>query len=167
MFLSTLAILSLAGFAIVAVLAAVRDIRTMTIPNGLILTLLVGYLLLAAGSGWSREEISASLLAATIVLFVGLLAFAMGFIGAGDGKYAAVCVLWLGAHNTLDFLFLTTVIGAFLALLLLCLPRLGLQFSSARGLQLVSRRLSIPYGVALSAAALVLMPHSPWVSGIT
>ena len=167
MFLSTLAILSLAGFALLAIFAAVRDIRTMTIPNGLILTLLAGYLVLAAGSGWSREEISTSLLAATIVLFAGLLVYALGFIGAGDGKYAAVCCLWLGASNTMDFLFLTSVFGAAIAALVLCLPRLGDRLTKNRSPGMPRHKLSIPYGVAISAAALVLVPYSPWVSGLT
>jgi len=166
MYLSGLALFSLAGFAIVTLMAAARDIRTKPIPQGLILTLLGGFLLLAAGSGWSREEIAASLIAATMVLFVGLLLSAMGWAEVNHGKLAAVFTLWLGAHQTLDFVLLSGLIGLFVALLLACLPRLGWRAALKTGSRWFADQRGLPVGATLAAAAITLIPYSPWVTSV-
>ncbi|CUH64899.1 Flp pilus assembly protein, protease CpaA [Thalassovita autumnalis] len=155
MYITGLSLLSLTGFAIIALIVAVRDIRTMVIPNGLTLTLLCGYLLVAAASGWSRDEIAASLIAAAMVLFVGLLLSAMGWLpepaGSSISKFAAVCSLWLGASQILSFLGLSALIGGLCALLLTGLPR---------------ARRSLPPGTGLVPAASIANPsgQSPsWI----
>jgi|TARA_Y100001956_G_scaffold54961_1_gene53899 prepilin peptidase CpaA len=175
MYITGLSLLSLTGFAIIALIVAVRDIRTMVIPNGLTLTLLCGYLLVAAGSGWSRDEIAASLIAATMVLFVGLLLSAMGWLpqpaGSSMSKFAAVCSLWLGASQILSFLGLSALIGGLCALLLIGLPRARRSFppeqASCQLPQSQTPRARAPVGFALAAAALALLPFSPWVTSVT
>lgn len=166
MYLSGLALFSLTGFAIVTLMAAARDIRTKPISQGLILTLLGGFLLLAAGSGWSREEIASSLIAASMVLFVGLMLAAMGWAEVNHGKLAAVFTLWLGAHQTLDFVLLSVLIGVFVTLLLACLPRLGRRAAAPTQSSWIGDRTGLPLGATLAAAAIVLIPHSPWVTSV-
>ncbi|WP_373050287.1 A24 family peptidase [Thalassovita aquimarina] len=163
MLTTSLSLLSMTGFTAAAVLAATSDFKRKTIPNGLVLTLLAGFLLLAPGSGWTQAEITGSLLAGSIVVFVGLTIHALGWAGAGDGKYAAVCTLWIGATQALDFLFLTTVFGALFTMTLLGANRLGWSPLSPRGHETGSRQITIPYGFALSAAALFVIPQSPWM----
>lgn len=170
MYLSGLALLSLAGFAIVAVLSAVRDIRTKAIPDGLSLTLLVGYLLLAAGAGWSQTEITSSLLGAALVFFAGLLMVSMGWISTDIAKFAAVCMLWLGAHLALPFLGLTLGLSAFAFLIVKTLPRLqsrlGRRETPTHGSHSLIRSQSLPVGYVLGATALFLIPQSPWVASV-
>jgi len=165
-----LSLLSLSGFTTAVLFAAFWDIKRKAIPNGLILTLLAGFLLLAPGSGWSQADISGSLLVGSIVVFVGLTAFALGWAGAGDGKFAAVCTLWIGAQNALDFLFMTTVFGALLTMTLLGANRLGWSPLSPEirdaGAATGTRQIAVPYGFAISAAALFVLPRTPWVSAL-
>ncbi len=163
MLTTSLSLLSMTGFTAAAVLAATSDFKRKTIPNGLVLTLLAGFLLLAPGSGWTQAEITGSLLAGSIVVFVGLTIHALGWAGAGDGKYAAVCTLWVGANQAFEFLFLTTVFGALMTMTLLGANRLGWSPLSPRGHETGSRQITIPYGFALSAAALFVIPQSPWM----
>lgn len=158
-----LPLMSLAGFTAIAVTAAVWDFKRKSIPNGLVLTLIAGFLLLAPGSGWTQAEITGSLLAGSIVVFVGLTIHALGWAGAGDGKFAAACTLWIGAAQALDFLFLTTVFGALFTMTLLGANRLGWSPLSPEAPATGHRQITIPYGFALSAAALVVLPQSPWM----
>ena len=163
MFSNSLSIMSLAGFAAFAVTAAIWDFKRKSIPNGLVLTLIAGFLLLAPGSGWTQTEITGSLLAGSVVVFFGLTIHALGWAGAGDGKYAAACTLWVGANQTLDFLFLTTVFGALFTMTLLGANRLGWSPLSPEAQITGQRQITVPYGFALSAAALVVLPQSPWM----
>ena len=158
-----LSLMSLAGFTTIAVMAVIWDFKRRSIPNGLVLTLIAGFLLLAPGSGWTQTEITGSLLAGSIVVFVGLTMYALGWAGAGDGKFAAACTLWIGANQVLDFLFLTTVFGALLTMTLLGANRLGWSPLSPEAQATGQRQITVPYGFALSAAALVLLPKSPWM----
>ncbi|CUH63675.1 Flp pilus assembly protein, protease CpaA [Thalassovita gelatinovora] len=165
-----LSLLSVSGFITAILFAAFWDFKRKTIPNGLILTLLAGFMILAPGSGWSQADISGSLLVGSIVVFVGLTAFALGWAGAGDGKYAAVCSIWVGAQNALDFLFVTTVFGAFFTLTMLGANRFGWSPLSPAiretGAGTVTRQVTVPYGFAISAAALFVLPRTPWVSAL-
>ena len=154
---------SLVGFSALAGLTAIWDFKRKTIPNGLVLTLLAGFLLLAPGSGWTQAEITGSLLAGLIVVFVGLTAYALGWASARDGKYAAVCTLWIGANQAFEFLFLATVFGALMTMTLLGANRLGWSPLSPEGHGTGPRQITVPYGFALSAAALIVLPQSPWM----
>lgn len=156
MFLSTVSLLSLTGFALLASAVAVRGIRTTSLPAGVTLTLLLTYLLVAAAAGWTRDEITTSLFAAAMVLFIGLMMNAMGWLrtcgGAQFAQFAAVCALWLGAPQVLTFVGLSALITAGLALLWLCLNRSSFK---------------IPGVFAVSASAVALLPSSPWVMSVT
>ncbi|MCG7492570.1 prepilin peptidase [Thalassobius sp. Cn5-15] len=172
MYLSNLALVSLVGFVALAAIAAFRDIRTMTIPNSLILALLACYLCVAAAAGWTREEITTSLIAAAMVLFAGLLLNTLGWLsetgGSAIAKYAAVCCLWLGAPQVLNLLFLSALITAGFALLIVCLPVClpkGWQNRVSGSKPENSRRYGFG-GYAVAAAAVLLLPASPWVSSV-
>ena len=164
--ISILAMVSLTGFLALSLYAAAHDFRKLSIPNAVILTLLGGYLLLAAGSGWSQEEITSAMLAASIVLFAGFLVYSLGWSGAGDGKFAAVCTLWIGAAHTLDFLFLTTLIGAGLAVTIVVVKRLRRSKHATTGPAATPSRIAVPYGLAISLAAFCMLPQSPWLSAV-
>lgn len=176
MYITGLSLLSMAGFALIAMVVAVRDVRTLSLPNGLTLALLVGYLLIAAAAGWSREEISASLITASMVLFVGLMLSAMGWLSepanSNIAKFAAVCSLWLGAAQTLNFMALSILITACLGLLLVCLPQDARKRGSNTSLsaqpaqQAQMQGVNVPLAFAIAAAALLLIPQSPWATSV-
>lgn len=101
----------LACFLGLLVGAAVSDVRTMTIPNGisLVMACLYPVFALAAGSDWLD-----GLLAAAIVFGVGLAMFAMGWLGGGDVKLLAAISLWAGTALLLPALFITALAGGVL-----------------------------------------------------
>ena len=171
MYLSSLSLLSLAGFALLSGAAAVRDIRTTTIPNGVILMLLAGYLLVAAASGWTRDEITNSLIAAAMVFFTGLMLNAMGWLPWQRGtqlvKFAAVCCLWLGAPLAVTLMGLSALIAVTSAILLLCLPQIPAQRTNNQRAWPDTARRQIPAGFAVAAAAVLLLPASPWVMSVS
>ena len=166
--MSTTLILPLASFVCVAALicAAVSDLRTRKIGDGYPIGLGLGFLALSPFIGLGLVEIGAHALAGIAVLSLGFALFALGWMGGADGKLAAACALILGPAATPHFLALTAIFGGVLALATLIfravpLPQ-GLRGARwARLLHAPGR--GIPYGVALSAAAIATLPRAPWL----
>jgi len=93
--------------------------------------------------------------------------FACGRIGGGDAKLAAAIVLWLGSAHLFDYLIYSSMLGGALTLLLIQFRALPLPHVLA-GRQwaerLHRRGGGVPYGIALAAAALVVYPHTEWMT---
>lgn len=154
---------ALAGFAAVMIAAAVIDFRRLIIPNTLVIALCalwplhVGSLR-GAEFGAAVEGIAG----AALVLIAGSSLFARGLVGGGDVKLLAAASLWAGAEEVPRLLLATALIGGVLALAFLTpLARLSgagrqtdeLEKDQAAG----AGSAPIPYGVAISAAALIVM----------
>jgi prepilin peptidase CpaA len=146
--------------------AAISDLMTMTIANRLVAGLLVSFLVLAPLAGMDLHALGLHFAAAGIVLAVGFFCFAMGWIGGGDAKFAAVTVLWLGWDQALSFVALASLLGGALTLFVLSFRRAVLPAAVVR-LPWVARlhddRSGVPYGVALAAAGVVIYPSTVWV----
>jgi len=150
------------------VLAAVWDIASFTIPNFLILGLLSLFIIFVGGaaiSGNSLDWYTAGfhLLGGTIGLAAGMALFATGVIGGGDAKLFAVASLWLGLNMLFEYTVLASAIGGGLTLGLLFLRRMPVPSFLGKYewiLRLHDKKAGIPYGVALSAAALMILPHT-------
>jgi len=157
-------------FAAGAVWAGVMDLATMKIRNELVLFLLAIYAALAPLAGLGAVQIGWSAAAALIVLAGMLVFFGLGWIGGGDAKLIAVMVLWLGAEQALPYVLCMAVFGGVLGLLLLPFRSLPLPAFCTRIpwiVQLHSRDAGIPYGIAISAAALFVFPRTPWITVLT
>lgn len=162
----SLDLLPLAGFAGVLATAAFEDCRRLVIPNGLVLVLVLLWPLdLVFGRApIAAPSLSAALGCALFVFVVGAVLFSRGLIGGGDVKLLAAAVLWAGAGGTLQLLILTGLFGGALSLFLL--TPLGMHLSALRGTALGAAGSalgtnSVPYGLAIAAAALVVVipPH--------
>ena len=148
---------------------AATDVVSMTIPNRLVLALLAGFVLLAPVVGMDLETFALHLAAGAIVLAVSFACFAFGWIGGGDAKLATAAALWLGAESLLAYLVYAALFGGGLTLLLLQLRMMPLPASwQARPwiARLHGRQTGVPYGVALAAAALVVLPGTPWMAAL-
>jgi len=105
--------------------------------------------------------------AAVAVLAVVFGFFACGWIGGGDAKLAAATALWLGFGHLADYLLYASLLGGALTVLLiqfraLPLPRL---FVGREWVERLHRRDGgVPYGIALAAAALLVYPHTEWMT---
>jgi prepilin peptidase CpaA len=153
-------------FPLLVVLGAAADALTMTIPDRLALALVGGFFLLApvAGLGWASVGLHCA--AAAVVLAGGFALFACGWIGGGDGKFAAAIALWLGWSHILAFVVAAAIFGGVLALAVPLLRSTTLPAALGVGPRLPcvgGAAAGLPYAVALSAAALLVYPHSLWI----
>lgn len=170
MTISTLAALTaIFCFSAAMVWAGAMDLRTMTIRNRLVLVLLAAYGLLAPLAGFGLAEMGWSAAIALLVLACAFLFFAMGWIGGGDAKLAAVTALWLGIDHTADYLFYMALFGIVLSLALLGFRSLSLPrrwSDRAWIVRLHHPRTGVPYGAAMAPAALLVLPHTAWMAAL-
>ena len=163
-------ILDIAAFVCFAALicAAVSDFRTREIGDRYPIGLGLGFLALAPVSGLGLAEIGAHALTGLAVLGLGFALFSLGWMGGADGKLAAACALLLGPATTPYFLALTAIFGGALALATLIFRAVPLSqgLRGARWARLLhAPGHGIPYGVAVSAAAIATLPRAPWLGG--
>jgi prepilin peptidase CpaA len=137
---------------------AYADVQTRRIPNGFI----VGVLALAALRVAIENDPRAGLytLAAGVALFVAtFLLFWRGLLGGGDVKLIGATALLIGYHNFFEFLFVMSISGALIAVAVLARDRLALRRATTLALeeQEAQARLTVPYGVAIAAAGVVVL----------
>lgn len=163
----SLTIMGAAGLLIVfpflMAYAASSDLLTMLIPNWISLALIAGFVAVAASGSLGWDELGWHLLAGFVTLACTFALFALGVIGGGDAKLAAATTLWLGLGNTLDYLLVASILGGCLTLALLAARQMPLPARIARlpfALHLHDRKTGVPYGIALAAAGLVVIPQT-------
>ena len=156
-------------FAFAMIYAGLTDLTSNKIRNSVIVLLLLAYAALAPFAGFPMYEIGWSAAVALGVLLAAFVMFALGVIGGGDAKLAAVTALWFGADHTLAYLIYTMLLGGALALAILLFRMLPLPARLENGswiARLHARRGAMPYGVAMAAAALIVFPATPWMATI-
>jgi prepilin peptidase CpaA len=134
--------------ALILVVAAVIDVRTFTISNGLNLTIA----LLAPLFWWSAAlplwpDVATQVAVAGGVFMLLAGAFYAGMMGGGDVKLAAALALWFSPASTIKFLILMSIAGGVLTLLVVAWHR-----SKKR-----EGRPEIPYGVAIAFGGLAIL----------
>ena len=154
-------------FAFAMIYAAITDLTTYKIRNSLVFAFLLAYAALAPFAGFAGNEIGWSAAVAAGVLLLAFGLFALGWIGGGDGKLAAVTALWFGADHTPAYLVYTALFGGALTLALLQFRGLTLP-ALLRNKPWIARLHSgssgVPMGVAMAVAGLVVFPQTRWMS---
>ncbi len=145
--------------------AACGDVRTRRIPNELALGVgALGLLrmIMAGDPGAALYTLGA----AAVVFAAASLLFSRGLVGGGDVKFLAAAALLIGYHHLFDFLLLMSLCGALMSLAMLTADKLGPMLrhgprpaalavpEKSRG---APERLSVPYGVAIAAAGIVIL----------
>jgi prepilin peptidase CpaA len=147
--------------------AASSDLFTMTISNRLTLALLAGFAVLAVMTGMPPQAMLEHAGAGFLVLTIGFVLFACGWIGGGDAKLAAATALWFGWPHLLDYVLYASLLGGALTLALLQFRKFTLPASVAT-MDWVERLHrpdgGVPYGIALAAAALLVYPSTAWMA---
>lgn len=157
-------------FPLLVIYAAFSDLFTMTIANRVSLILIAGFAVLAPVTGLGLETIGLHVMAGLAVLALGFFFFSMGWIGGGDAKFAAAVTLWLGWSHALEYVVIFCFLGGLLTLGILyfrsqeILPNALMRFAFVRRLH--DNREGVPYGIALSIAALALYPQTVWMQAI-
>ncbi|MHC5654788.1 A24 family peptidase [Stappia sp.] len=159
-------------FPTLVAFAGASDLFTMTIPNRVSLLLVAGFAVLAPMIGIGIADIGWHLLAAGLTLCVCFSFFAFGWMGGGDAKIATVIALWFGfSQASVAFLALAGIYGGVLTLAILFFRQVPfLPLPAGRGewiLRLHDRVTGIPYGIALSLAALEIYPQSVWFHALS
>jgi len=158
---------SLALFPALMAFAASSDLLTMTISNRVSLLLVAGFCILAPLTGMSLAEFGWHVAAGALVLAITFTFFACGWIGGGDAKLAAATALWLGFAHLLDYVVYASIFGGMLTLLLLQVriwPLPAMLAGQGWAQRLHEKNGGIPYGIALAAAALIVYPHTAWMT---
>ncbi len=162
-----LVVVVLTIFPAAMVFAAVFDLLTYRIPNMLVLALVGAFGVAAFAAQMSLGDVAAHAGVGFAVLLFGLLAFARGWMGAGDAKLLAVSALWFGPSQVLAYIGLGAILGGGLTLAILTLRQMPLPPRLERLpwlARLANAGEGVPYGLALGPAALILFSASPWIA---
>ena len=92
---------------------------------------------------------------AAAVFVAGALLFSRGLIGGGDVKLLSAATLWAGPSLTPALLLATALLGGLLTILLLVPLAMRTVFPADAG-DGAAKRVSVPYGIAIAAAALIV-----------
>jgi len=148
--------------------AAASDLVSMTIPNRLSILLVAGFIPSAALAGLGMTEIAWHLAAGMVVLVLTFGMFAAGWIGGGDAKLAAATAVWCGFPTLMEYSLIASVLGGALTLGLLSVRRIELPafaLSYPWIVRLHDPKTGIPYGIALAAAGLLVLPETAvWIA---
>jgi prepilin peptidase CpaA len=160
----------LSAVALALIVAAVYDVATLTIPNWLSL-ILVG-LFPAAGilAGFGPSEWAWHLGVGLFALCAGIAIFAFGFAGGGDAKLFAAGALYMGFSGIGPFIFAVAMAGGALVVCLLLVRRVPLPVSFVSQpwvARLYQKGQGVPYGVAIAAGALMVLPQTHLAIGLT
>jgi prepilin peptidase CpaA len=134
--------------AIMLLWAAVVDIKTRTIANGLNLAIALMAPLFWWAMGvdfWPDTAIRVGVAIAVFLLFA--LAFQIGMMGGGDVKLAAALALWFSPGDTILLIVLMSLAGGLLTLIVMIEHRAKKQ----------EGRPEAPYGVAIAFGGLWLL----------
>jgi prepilin peptidase CpaA len=156
-------------FTFTMVYAGLTDLTTMKIQNGLLLLFLLAYAMLAPVVGLTVPEMGWSAAVAGAVLVVAFIFFALGWIGGGDAKFAAVTALWFGLDHTAAYLIYIALLGGVFTLCLLQFRIMALPAwlpDRAWIARLHSQGTGVPYGFTMALAALIVFPHTRWMTAI-
>jgi prepilin peptidase CpaA len=151
---------------------AVYDFRQRRVPNWLVLAgAVLALAALALGNNPFKSDWPSSLLGAAIGFGCLLLIYAVGFMGAGDVKFAGALGLWVGLPTLLPIWVISSLLAAAHALLWLILQRQQLYPELVKLLsykplrdgseQTRSRSRFIPYAAYLSLATVAWMVWGP------
>lgn len=143
--------LSLLAFAVLLVVAALSDVRTLTIPNRYTAAIALLYPIHVMASV-SPVDWKTAVVIAGIVLLVCAGMFAGGIMGGGDAKMLAAAALWAGPDYALPFIVFTALAGGVVSMAIMVRVRYGWVV----GLPDPDTELTVPYGVAIAASGLLV-----------
>jgi prepilin peptidase CpaA len=164
---SAAATLGLILFPLAMIYAGLMDLVTMKIRNVLVLGIGVSWLVLAPLAGFSLTELGWSAAVAGIVFVITFVFFALGWIGGGDAKLAAVTALWFAPEEALLYFACAAFLGGILTLGILQLRTGVLPLALYRVpwiAHLQDAKAGVPYGAAMAPAALIVFPDTAWVA---
>ena len=154
-------------FPLAVVYAGLMDLVTMKIRNVLVMGIGVAWLVLAPLAGFTWSELGLNVAVAALVFVITFTFFAMGWIGGGDAKLAAVTALWFDPQQALFYFTCASFLGGMLTLAILQFRTMMVP-SALLGvpwiMHLHQKTTGVPYGAAMAPAALIVFPQTAWVA---
>jgi prepilin peptidase CpaA len=159
--------LVLGFFAVLVIVAALKDLSSFTIPNWISAALALGFVPSALIVHAPLGAIGLSFGVGVGVLALAAGMFAFGWIGGGDAKLMAAAALWVGLKGLAPFALYTGIAGGALALGLIAMRSAWIRPFAEAG-PAWTRRLATPgeaapYGVAIAVGALAAFAAHPLV----
>lgn len=161
--MNPLAAVLLSVMPVLVIVAALRDLTTMTIPNWISAALIVAFFPVALVLQLPLAELLAHVGVALAALAVGAGLFALRVVGGGDAKLMPAVCLWLGLQAAAPFVLYTAIAGGVLALGLLGVRGAAAPYAGMAPQwlgRLLQPKGDIPYGLAIAAGALAAYPES-------
>jgi prepilin peptidase CpaA len=141
------------------VAAALQDMLTLRISNLFPLALFLTFGLWVSLVGWPYNWWE-NLIHFGLALGVGMILFAMRWVGGGDAKLYASCALWFNLQAGIQLLFFVSISGLLLLVLMLAVrklrkaPATEMARSPATGKK---PQMQMPYGVAIAVGTLATL----------
>lgn len=157
------AVLVMMVLPLLLALAAGWDLASYTIPNLLSVGIAAAFIAFAFVAGFPLAVWCGHVAAGVVALIAGFALFALRWIGGGDAKLFAATALWFGFGDLLSYVLIAALIGGALTVALLAVRQLPLPMVLIRQAwiaRLHDHRSGVPYGVALAAGALVVLPKA-------
>jgi prepilin peptidase CpaA len=148
---------------VLLVFACFSDLFEMRISNRLCLLVAAMFPIFAIIAGLPLASVGMHVLAGFAVLVVTFALFACGWIGGGDAKFAAAVSVWMGVGAMVEYLAVASALGGILTLWLLMARKYPLPLFLRRFAwveKLHHPKTGVPYGIALGAAALMVLPRT-------
>lgn len=141
-------------FAACLTAAAIQDAVRLRISNILCVAVIVGALAAMWLVGpqvalWQNFAVLAAL------LVIGTPLFAAGKMGGGDVKLLAATGLWFDLRGAIMMIASVLIAGGVLALLIIAARLFGWSEATRERIHILRRGGGIPYGVAISAGAMI------------
>lgn len=144
------------AYALILLGAAGEDIWRLRISNVFPIMLLALFFAALIVKGMP-SDVWQNTIGFAAMLTLGLLLFALKWLGGGDVKLFAATAIWFNFAGLWKLIFWVTAAGALLALVLIVSRRLFLKAEAGAGAShpvLVAKG-PIPYGMAIAAGGLV------------
>lgn len=139
-------------------LAALEDLWRLQIEDWLSGGVALGALLGVAIDG-PAVALWQNLLLFALVLGIGTLLFARGWMGGGDVKLLAACALWFDLGQGWKMLVAVAIAGGLESLLVMLLRLLPWPEPLRRRIAWLQRGEALPYGVAIAAGMVWIALH--------
>lgn len=150
-------------FAVCVIYAMIADFTQLRIPNVAMIVLAAAFVPYALLVGVAHPWLHLADAAGIFILFFGF--FALGWIGAGDVKFAAAVMLWTEPETGMRFVLIFSILGGLFGLGLLILRRTIVYSPWLTELPVVgrfarwARTHACPYGLPIGLAALWVAPR--------
>jgi prepilin peptidase CpaA len=165
-----LQILSNSMLPVLLIVAGTSDVLSLRIPNWLTALTAALFFPMALATAMPLAEIELHMLVGVGLFVVGFIFFQLGLFGGGDAKLMAAAGLWFGTAQTLPFLFLTTMAGGVLAVVVGIWSIATMHwdiYGSDRSVGAIGKRIlalkpNVPYGLAFAVGGIVAFRDSWW-----